>query len=72
MVCNGRAAGLPWPAGTHHVALVSAPVLNTDGTVMLLTLWGLPGPLEGARITTLAARLRDAADRVSARIRAAC
>jgi flavin reductase (DIM6/NTAB) family NADH-FMN oxidoreductase RutF len=60
------------PAGAHHVRLVSAPVLGADGTVMLLTLWGLPGPLEGARVTTFAARLRDAADRVSARIRAAC
>lgn len=55
--------------GRHRVRMINAPVVDAEGTVvLLLALWGPPGPLGGEQIQSLAQRLLDAADRVSAAI----
>jgi flavin reductase (DIM6/NTAB) family NADH-FMN oxidoreductase RutF len=60
------------PAGSYRVRLLSAPVTDQDGAVvLLLTLWGLPRPLTGEQIDWYTGRLREAADAVSAKVRAA-
>lgn len=56
--------------GRYDVRLLSAPVVDADGVVvLLLTLWGLPAGLDGRTITGYAEQLRRAAAAVGAALR---
>ncbi len=57
------------PDAEYTVRLISAPVCDARGeVVLLLTLWGLPAPLTGQQISAHAERLKAAATQVSSAI----
>jgi flavin reductase (DIM6/NTAB) family NADH-FMN oxidoreductase RutF/DNA-binding IclR family transcriptional regulator len=55
------------PDASYAARLISAPVIDSGGrVVLLLTLWGLPPVLSGAQIARHARTLQEAASRVGA------